>query len=220
VSKESLFKKNQFCRRIKVKKLLLTLIIGIVLAMAGNVYAYPSTVTIECDFANGKDCSVGETLFFEMNANPYQIEIMDGAIGTFTVQGQNLNGLGWLWGMNINQPSESTDFILGDYLFNGRNASDDAVYYVGDPGIPDEAAAKNDALTNDAGTASFKDSVLISVTDPGGEFITFYVDDPNPRDNQGSLTVEVSVVPEPISSVLFVIGGSTLAARRYFRRKK
>ena len=92
----------------------------------------------------------------------------------------------------------SIDLILGDYS---------AIF-------PDFTTGAAAALNNSRGFVDF------SVAQGHTANLNFFVNDISPRDNMGSLTVDVVLVPEPISSILFLVGGSSLAARRFMRRKK
>jgi hypothetical protein len=60
----------------------------------------------------------------------------------------------------------------------------------------------------------------------GQDYLTFHPDFGNAWDDDGppyynhSFKFIVEVVPEPISSILFITGGATLIGRYYFKRKK
>ena len=61
------------------------------------------------------------------------------------------------------------------------------------------------------------DGMTISLTEDTNLY--FYISDTNSIDNLGSVTLEVAVVPEPISSALFLIGGTALGFRHFRKRK-
>jgi len=49
--------------------------------------------------------------------------------------------------------------------------------------------------------------------------VFFYINDFNSVDNFGSVKLDITVVPEPMSSILFVVGGAALASRGYRRKR-
>jgi hypothetical protein len=58
--------------------------------------------------------------------------------------------------------------------------------------------------------------------DSGGENLYFYINSDSPTNNILGVTVAVSapVVPEPISSILFLTGGVVLVGRKYLKKRK
>ena len=201
------------------KLLVLLLAMGIIAGLSSMAYAVPNSITVTCDYANGDDCSVGESIFFP--AGTYKFQVVSGAWGTWDVAwtglaDPNLSKRGYLWSLYIDVPGNSVPSMLGDNSFNGEGDPNDGVFFPVDATIPaDVTAAKNAALNN----ALTKNPFTIITVGGAGENLRFYMNDPYPRENNGSVTASVAVVPEPVSSSLFVIGGAFFAGRRYWKKR-
>jgi hypothetical protein len=216
VTKEEILRISLGGKRMK-KLLVLLLAMGIIAGLSSMVYAVPNSITVTCDYANGQDCSVGESIFFA--AGTYQFAVVSGAWGTWDVgwtgvADPNLSKRGYLWSLYIEVPGNPVPFKLGDDSFNGEGNTGDGVFLPVDAGNPaDVEFAKNAALNN----ALTKNPYTIITVGGAGENLRFYMNDPYPRENNGSVTL--AVVPEPVSSTLFVLGGAVFAGRRFWKKR-
>jgi hypothetical protein len=75
---------------------------------------------------------------------------------------------------------------------------------------------------SDALTYHLANTSPIDITLNPGENLYFYINSNSPTDNVLGVTVAVSapVVPEPISSILFLTGGVVLVGRKYLKKRK
>lgn len=185
---------------------------GLIVALSNEAFAsVPADITIACDFAGGQDCFTGETIFFP--AGTYMFTVDSGSWSTQNVGTTNLPVRGWMWSLTIEQGSAS--YILGDYSYGGASDTNDGVFFPSDPNDPAAvAAAQNAALLN----AIAKNPSATVIVGGSGEDLRFFINDPFSRGNGGSVTI--AVVPEPVSTFLFLSGGAVLAGRRYWRRKR
>ncbi len=129
------------------------------------------------------------------SAGKYEISVFDGAWSTSSFGGTNYDPPKWLWSMNIYQ-DPTNNFLLGD-----NNTFYDT---------------EAQAFAANAGK-----SVIIDQPSDGN--IWFFIDDPDSSRDNGfltSVTAKVTVVPEPVSSVLFVLGGAIFAGRRYWNKRR
>ncbi len=174
------------------------------LGITGISIAGASTVTLD---SRGNACTDFNTCFtsavpptdvlkVSFDAGLYNVSVPTlfsdaGAWQTFTQGATNLAPPNlWLWYMNIYEPSTGNQFVLGD-----------------------DSNAYNSGSNAHAAVAG--QSVLINHASAGE--LWFYVKDSTAQDNTGTITADISVAPEPVSTVLFITGGGLMAVRRYFR---
>ena len=197
--------------------LMLFLAVCIITALSNVVHAFPNSVTVDGRNDAGPDFTYG---FFEsFETGLYEIAVDSGAWSTWNVGTVALPAEGWLWSLSVYQPG--TDIQdLGNYSYNGFSDPNDGVFFPANPLIPaDVEAAKSGALN-----ASIGDSIFINVSDPS-ENIYFYIKEHKDliHENRGSVIVAITtptVVPEPVSSTLFVLGGTVFACRRFIKKRK
>lgn len=194
-----------------MKKVLLAgIMIMLIIGLAKTGFAVPGSITLDSAIDSGGEYTTGINLLFE--AGTYEFSVVSGGwnawfIGSGQVSGCDSEGAnctkGWLWSMDIYQPSTSTYFRLGNHT--------------------DRYDTESKALSAHAG-----ESLVLNQPTDGD--LWFFIKDGNPGDgkrlvgdNYGSVTFAVSpvpVVPEPISAILFVIGGATLGLRRFWNKRK
>lgn len=177
------------------------------IGLATNSFAVPSSITLNSAEESGADESYGINLFFE--AGTYDFSVVSGGWNAWFkstgVTGCDQNGAncatGWMWSMDIYQPSTSTYFRLGSKIDRYDSQSKAFSAYASDHLVLNQATDGN---------------------------LWFFVKDGNPGnpgdkdryvwDNSGSVTV--AVAPEPVSSTLFILGGATLGFVRFRNKRK
>ncbi len=169
---------------------LLIFVVGVILLIFSNAHAYPGNITIDSQQYSGNDYTAGFQKFFENGT--YEFSVGSGAWNTYG----SFPG-GWIWSANIYQESTGLDIMLGD---NSKHNTSDL------------------ALSTHANDSS----VEIMVNNPSGEYLSFYINDSSEYNNRHNvnMNVNVAVVPEPVSSTLFVLGGLVFVGRRYLKKRK
>lgn len=179
-----------------MKKLLIFIFaIGMIVGVSSTALAiicpnYASTITTDGRYDAGTSYTAGNCYFFD--AGLYEVSVNDGAWSTWNVGTTGLSSKGWLWSLNIYQPTTGNSYILGN----------DSTAY----------ASASAALSANSGK-----SILINQASAGEMW--FYINDVSPHENTGSITSNIAVVPEPVSSSLFIIGGAIIAVRRFLKKK-
>lgn len=210
-----------------MKKLLIVMMGFVILfGLSNSVLAYPPSVDVNA-YSNGcrnfDDCisSADHTYLTDVvvvdfdTTGEYEFSILDGAFTSWNAlpNGKSLSYKEWFWTVNIYNPQTDDDKMLGnntesfDWLFN--------------PGGDDQARANAQNSSNPYSNPVVKFDLT------AGDSLWFYVMDYDPRSNGGDLgtkdadmVVGVNLVPEPISTTLFIVGGMLLGGRSYLRRKK
>jgi len=184
----------------------------LIMGVASPGFAKQEYITLDSTINSGGNYSDGINLFFETGT--YEVSVVSDAwnpwFNSTGVSGCDSSGAncdtGWMWSMDIYQPDTSTYFRLGSKT--------------------DKYADASMAYSAHAG-----DYLTIDQTSDGD--LWFFIKDGNPSDgqnfvwdNSGSVTASISstsistaVAPEPISSLLFVIGGATFGLRRFWGKK-
>lgn len=199
-----------------MKKLLIVIFaIGIITGMASMSFAYPGSVTLDATLYSGSSWSSGlQMTNFEANTYIFSVDLSSSAWSTQNLGTTNLGARGYLWSFYIYQPSTGNTYFLGDESFTNMSDPNDGVFFPNNPSNSQDIQDAIDAAVN----ASYGSTLTINHTS-GGD-LWFYFNDAFTRDNEGSVTFNVAVVPEPISSSLFIIGGVVLGGRTYIKRKK
>ncbi|MBI5663915.1 MAG: hypothetical protein HZC49_02315 [Nitrospirae bacterium] len=185
-----------------MKKVLLAgLMILLIIGLAKASFAVPGSITLNSAIESGGDYSNGINIWFE--AGTYDFSVVSGGWNAWSnVSGCSSQGTdcltGWMWSMDIYQPSTSTSFRLGSKI--------------------DRYETQSQALS-----AHASDHLVLNQPTDGD--LWFYIKDGIPgdgklfvSDNTGSVTV--AVAPEPMGTILFVVGGATFGLRRFLNKRR
>ncbi|UCE71224.1 MAG: hypothetical protein JSV11_05735 [Nitrospiraceae bacterium] len=185
-----------------MKKLLMILImVGMALGLSGvTLAAVP--YTLDSRLYAGPDYNSGWSMLFTPNTYTFSVFDAVGDDGWRDDAGDTGN---FQWSLYIYQPSDTANYPNGQLL-----------------GSTNLYSSMNAAYSNNS--ASMVD---ITVSNPSGETLTFWMLDTDSGycgsptcNNDGSVTFQVAVVPEPISSILFLTGGVVLVGRKYLKKRK
>ncbi len=174
------------------KFLIIVLMIGMIFAVGNTTFAYPTSVTVDSNNDGGTSYSDGYSLYFETGYYKFSVKDDDSSWNSYGGASDY-----WVWNVNIywEDPSDSSnkwEVVLGDSSYwNNKKAA-------------------NDNHQND----------YIEVYVPVASNVWFYINDTTTFNNTGRVSMNIAVVPEPVSSTLFVIGSIMFAGRRYLGRRK
>jgi hypothetical protein len=193
------------------KALMACLSVLFMIGFARAGFAVQGPLTLDSVINSSGDYQDGINLSFETGT--YEFSVVSGAWNAWSnVSGCNNSGAdctsGWMWSMDIFQPSTSTYFRLGSKI--------------------DRYDSPDKALSAHAGD-------YLILNQPADGDLWFFIKDGNPGDgktlvgdNSGTVTFAISSVPppssaplapEPVSSILFVIGGATFGFRRFWNKR-
>lgn len=195
-----------------MRKLVVTFfVIGVFLSIsagfAGADLPYPASVTVD-SYSNGcmkfDDCdsTYASLQSHYFTSGIYTVTAVDGAWSSYNSPDTLTNWLDrhWFWSLYIyNQDTGTLYGDLGPTLGSNNDYASDAL-----------AFAQFNAANN---------SIEIDLSS-GPANLAFYIKDRGPRDNIGTVTANIAVVPEPVSTTLFVIGGIVLAGRSCIRKNR
>ena len=168
---------------------LLTVIFAI--GMIAAVSNTASGTTISVNSANNAGIEYTSGIDVEFEAGTYEFFVENGAWSTDF-------GDSWMWNVDIYRLNTETYDRLGTFTPYGS--------------------------INEARNANLS-ATPVTLTLSEGEHLRFYNYDSDGKkfNNDGTVFIGVdftpTVVPEPVSSILFVTGGAFMAGRRYLTRK-
>ncbi len=174
-----------------MKKLIITAICVciLVMGMSGAIFASDIEFDVDSIDFGGLDYNAGIKKTF--NPGTYEFTVANGAWNKFVGIGGH-----WIWSVNIYNSATGQEYVIGDHT----------------------SYASREAALN----AHLNDDPVAITIGSSSEYLSFYVGDTNSttNDNYGAVTVgltDVTVVPEPISYVLFIVGGIFIAGRKYLK---
>jgi len=200
-----------------MRKLLITfLAFGVIFLLSSTRYAdavlsYPSSISVDswdhsCFAYN--DCPKADRTYPDSTIieeffplGQYRFTVSSGYWESLEANGTSYPTPKGFWSMNIFNVDTGGDFaMLGNYT----------PYSSGAAALAGHTTPAPEFITYD----------VTHDNGSGGSVLGFYIEDDSPRGNLGTVTANIAVVPEPVSTTLFVIGGLVLGGRGYIRRKK